>query len=190
MIYIPACTLITSVDPARRSPFLFPPFLIYRRTGALAGKCKVQWAGKPQSLNNVRCVQRTLRENRPQSPVIIARTLLYRLAPVLFLTGLSFVIARPGSSPFAHDDPLHNYQNLPLDTCHRKTLLPASSLRRALRAAYQTWCHFLSCTSTRDIEYAHKRNWYRKRHRGKNDRRSLSNCSSNATLCPRESIVK
>lgn len=146
MIYIPACTLITSVDPARFPLFpwstaaprcrcaVAPSDLANYNT--CTGKCKVQRAGKPQSLNNIRYVRRILRENRlchrPSAPNAAVSPLVVVVVAVLpvsalFLTGLSFVTARPGSFPSPTTIPLHNHRDLPLDTCHQKTLLPADA---------------------------------------------------------------
>ena len=149
------------------------------------GKCKVQRAGKPQSLNNIRCVRRILRE--PSSPfcyVAVSPLVVIHPVSALFLTGLSFVIACPRSFPSTI--PLHNHRDLPLDTCHRKTLLPADA--RCVASPRAT-CRISNVMSFPIAFLVEARTKGRRFQKGKSDRRSHSNYGFDAILHPRGSIV-
>lgn len=110
MIYIPACTLITFVDPEHSllHPFTAAPRCAIASSdpanyNTCTGKREVQRAGKPQSLNNlVGCVRRKNRLcHHPStvSPLVVHPA----FHPILD----RFVICHsaPGILPFARDDP-------------------------------------------------------------------------------------
>lgn len=71
-------------------------------------KCKVQRAGKPQSLNNIGYVRRTSREPALSSPFRSNHRCFAPRRPSGFrpiLDGFVICHSAPGILPFAHDDP-------------------------------------------------------------------------------------